>query len=105
MLSCLFLLLSEFEASSLALSEAMAFGLVPIVTRVVGNPYLVDDETGYLVDYPADADKVAAILKQLVYDSELLEQKCRNALSYAVSHLDIEVQTQRIIEIYDSVKR
>ena len=37
------LLLSEFEAHSIALAEAMAFGLVPIVTRVGGNPHSVND--------------------------------------------------------------
>lgn len=103
--SDVFLLLSEFEASSIALAEAMAFGLVPIVTRVGGNPYMVDDEVGYVVDYPANTEEVATILKRLVSDTKLLKQKSQKTRQYAVTHLDIETQMQRIIEIYEAVKR
>jgi len=103
--SDLFLLLSEYEAHSIALSEAMAFGLVPIVTRVGGNPYMVDDETGYVVDYPAKAEEVAAIVKRLIYDAKLVKQKGEKARDYAVKHFDIETQVKRLIEIYESVTR
>ena len=103
--SDVFLLLSEFEAYSIALVEAMAFGLVPIVTRVGGNPYMVDDEVGYVVDYPANTEEVATILKRLVSDTKLLKQKSQKTRQYALNHFDIETQVQRIIEIYESVKR
>ena len=54
----------------MALTEAMAFGLVPFVTGVGGNPYIVDEEIGYIFDYPADAGKVAATMKQLISDRD-----------------------------------
>ena len=103
--SDVFLLLSEYEAHSIALTEAMAFGLVPVVTRVGGNPCMVDAEFGYIVDYPADADEVATILRQLASNTKLLQQKRDKARNYAVKHFDIETQVKRIIEIYRSVAR
>ena len=103
--SDVFLLLSEYEGHSMALSEAMAFGLVPIVTRVGGNPHMVDDETGYVVDYPAKIEEVGAILKQLVYDEKLLSQKSEQARNYAVKHFDLETRVRQFIEIYESVTR
>lgn len=103
--SDVFLLLSEFEAYSLALAEAMAFGLVPIVTRVGGNTYMVGHEVGYLVDYPSSAGEVASILKRLIFDRKLLRQKSEETRDYAVNHFDIDTQVKQIIEIYESVKR
>jgi len=103
--SDVFLLLSEYEAHSIALTEAMAFGLVPVVTRVGGTPYMVDAEVGYIVDYPADADEVAAILRQLASNTKLLQQKRDKSRNYAVKHFDIRTRVKQLIEIYQSVAR
>ena len=101
--SDIFLLLSEFEAYSIALIEAMAFGLVPLVTRVGGNSDMVNDTVGYLVDYPADSEEVATILQQLASNTKLLRQKKRNSRNHALKHFDIETQIKRVIEIYQSI--
>lgn len=103
--SDVFLLLSEYEAHSIALTEALAFGLVPIVTRVGGNPYIVDSELGYIVDYPANAGEVAAMVKELVSDTKLLKQKGEKARNKAAKYFDIKTQVKRLIEIYESVAR
>jgi glycosyltransferase involved in cell wall biosynthesis len=101
--SDIFLLFSEYESYSIALLEAMAFGLVPIVTSVGGNPDIVDEEAGYLLAYPADADEVAAILRGLVSNTKLLKQKGEKARNKALKDFDLEIQVKRLIGIYQSV--
>ena len=102
--SDIFLLFSEYEAHSVALTEAMAFGLVPIVTSVGGNPYIVDEETGYLLDYPANAEKVAAIVKQLISSQELLAVKGQSARDKAMAQFNLDSTVERLIEVYKSVR-
>ena len=102
--SDIFLLFSEYESYSIALLEAMAFGLVPIVTSVGGNPDIVDEETGYLLDYPAKADEVAAILRGLVSNTKLLKQKGEKARDKAVAQFSLDSTVKRLIEVYKSVR-
>jgi glycosyltransferase involved in cell wall biosynthesis len=102
--SDIFLLLSEYEAHSVALTEAMAFGLVPFVTGVGGNPYIVDEEIGYIFDYPADAGKVAATMKQLISDRDLLAKKARAARDKAAAEFNLDTTVERLMEVYKSVR-
>ena len=102
--SDIFLLLSEYEAHSVALTEAMAFGLVPVVTGVGGNPYIVDEETGYLFDYPAEAEKVAATVKQLIKNQDLLAVKGQAARDKAVAQFNLDSTVERLMEVYKSVR-
>jgi L-malate glycosyltransferase len=102
--SDIFLLLSEYESHSMALTEAMAFGLVPIVTNVGGNPVIVDEETGYLVNYPADAEKVASIIKQLVSGPELLDAKSQAARDKTSARFSMDSTVNRLIDVYTSIR-
>jgi glycosyltransferase involved in cell wall biosynthesis len=101
--SDIFLLLSEYEAHSIALTEAMAFGLVPIVTNVGGNPVIVDEETGYLVNYPADAQKIAEIIKQLMSGRELLAAKSQAARDKTYARFSIDCTVNRLLDVYKSI--
>ena len=79
--SDLFILLSEYEAHSMSLTEAMAFGLVPIATNVGGNKYLITNgENGFLVKYPPDIMKVKKIAINLLKNSKLLSVMSKNSI-------------------------
>lgn len=79
--SHIFILLSDFEAHSIALTEAMAFGLVPVVTNVGGNKYLVHDGlNGFLVKHPVDVHEVSNVLLKLTVDHNLLLTMSKRAL-------------------------
>jgi len=99
--SHIFLLLSEYEAHSMALTEAIGFGVVPIVSNVGGNPYIVDNgKTGFLVDYPANEEYVASLIIKLFEDKSLLMRIGENAKNEALSKYDISRTVNEYIKIY-----
>lgn len=60
------------ETSSLALSEGMSLGLVPVVSDYGGNGAMVRDGVDGFVLRPADPDALAVALRRLEVDRELL---------------------------------
>jgi len=65
-----FVLSSRFEGLPIALLEAMASGVAPVVTRVGGIPEVITDgEDGVLVE-PGDAGALATALSKLLADDE-----------------------------------
>jgi glycosyltransferase involved in cell wall biosynthesis len=63
-------LCSDREGLSNAILEYMAFSLPVVATRVGGNPELVTQENGILVE-PGDADALAQALQLLVADQHM----------------------------------
>lgn len=103
--SHIFVLPSEFEAHSIALTEAMAFGLVPVVTNVGGNKYLVRNGVdGFLLKYPPDIRELSNILLQLVDNRELMCGMSENALREA-QQFDIDRMVDRLEMVYQSIGR
>jgi glycosyltransferase involved in cell wall biosynthesis len=81
--SDLFALSSDFESYSLALVEAMAYGL-PVVVRPVGFcPVLVEQSGGGLVASGNDEEALAASLLQLSLHPELRAQYGRKSHQFA----------------------
>lgn len=78
------LLMSDFEGLPIALLEAMAAGVVPVVRRIPsGIPELVDDgRTGLLVS--EDPDEAARALRRLA-DDPALWRRCSTAARELVS--------------------
>ncbi|MDM7951652.1 MAG: glycosyltransferase family 4 protein [Cyanobium sp. CZS 25K] len=78
------LLMSDFEGLPIALLEAMAAGVVPVVRRIPsGIPELVEDgRTGLLVS--EDPDEAAAGLRRLA-DDPVLWRRCSTAARELVS--------------------
>ncbi|MFK7802341.1 MAG: glycosyltransferase family 4 protein [Anaerolineae bacterium] len=66
----LFLSVSEYEGTSIAMLEAMAQGCVPVVTQVSGTKAVITDgENGFAVRQ-GDMVKMGAIIQQLATDRE-----------------------------------
>lgn len=101
--SHIFLLLSEFEAHSIALTEALAFGLVPIVTNVGGNKFLVKNGTsGFLLDYPPDIEELSQILLRLVNNPKYMQSISENAKTQS-RQFNIDVVVEQLCNIYQSI--
>lgn len=97
--SSIFLLLSEYEGHSVALTEAMSYGLIPIATNVGGNKYVVGD-AGFLVRYPCNINEVLELLYNLYDDRKELLTKALKARTRAQRLFDINKIADRYVEIY-----
>jgi glycosyltransferase involved in cell wall biosynthesis len=66
-----FALSSRFEGLPIALLEAMASGVAPVVTDVGGIPEVITDGVDGLLVAPGDPDALAAALAKLLEDDAL----------------------------------
>jgi glycosyltransferase involved in cell wall biosynthesis len=98
--SHIFVLLSEYESHSIALTEAMAFGLVPIATNVGGNRYLIiSGKNGFLIQYPPKTEQLTSLLLQLINNWDRMYEMSKEAVLSA-HKLDIERTIDRLENIY-----
>lgn len=66
---------SQYEGISVALLEAMASGVVPVVARVGGQPEIVTDEVGFAVDQAQDqVASYSEAIGRVLGDDELRER-------------------------------
>ncbi len=98
------LLMSDFEGLPIALLEAMAAGVVPVVRRIPsGIPELVEDgRTGLLVS--EDPDEAAAALRRLAGDPDLWRRCSTAARELVRAHYDADAsyrQWRRLLEDLD----
>jgi glycosyltransferase involved in cell wall biosynthesis len=101
-----FVLLSSHESHSMALTEAMAFGLVPVVTNVGGNRYIVSNyENGFLVSYPVSINEVSNVLCKLVRDQNLIDLISEKARKTVKERFNIELTTKLLGDVYESFTR
>jgi glycosyltransferase involved in cell wall biosynthesis len=96
----LFALSSRFEGLPIALLEAMACGVPPVVTRVGGIPEVVTDgHDGVLVE-PGDAEALATALGKVLADpgrqSELATRAAERARAFDLAHA-----VRRIEAVYE----
>ena len=99
----LFVSASDYEAFGLFTVEAMAAGLVPVVSRIPAFMDLVEDgETGFLTDYRDPAAAAASIRQALeLSDARLVEM--RDAARRAASRYDWSRVVNQIVDIYEEV--
>lgn len=70
----IFLSLNKYDTFSVSTAEAMAAGLVPVVTEETGiSRYIEDGENGFTVKY-GDTDKLAQIINYLSRDSGMINE-------------------------------
>src|SRR3990170_6072427 len=101
--SHIFVLPSEFEAHSIAITEAIAFGLVPVVTNVGGNRLLVTNgSNGFLIRHPVEVDELSSVLFQLVENHDLRHAMSMKALEKAKS-FDIDRTVKSLETLYRSL--
>ena len=96
----LFTLSSRFEGLPIALLEAMACGVPPVVTRVGGIPEVVTDgRDGVLVD-PGDSEGLATALGKLLADPTRRRELAGHATERAAA-FDLAHAVRRIEAVYD----
>lgn len=97
-----FLSLSEYESHSLSLLEAMAFGVVPIATKVGGNILTIDDgQNGILISFPVGRSQVKSALEELVKDVSRLSKMSMNARSKVMQKYNLKKNTLRLVQLYE----
>ena len=91
--SKIFVLTSKSEGMSIAMAEAMAAGVVPVVADVgeLGD-LVVDGVNGYLVE-PNNIDEYTKRVVSLLQGQALWKKYSLRAIEEAKKHCDIEVVT------------
>jgi glycosyltransferase involved in cell wall biosynthesis len=93
--SKVFVLTSKSEGLSIAMAEAMAAGVVPVVANVGDLADLVvDGENGYLVE-PGNIEEYTSKAISLLYDESLWTQFSDRAREAARKHCSIETVTEK----------
>jgi glycosyltransferase involved in cell wall biosynthesis len=85
----------------LAVVEAMACGLAPVVSRVPGPTRIIRDGHDALLVPPADAGAIVLAIERLATQPALLERLRRNAHTTAQSYGWHEVAAEQLA-IYQS---
>jgi glycosyltransferase involved in cell wall biosynthesis len=99
----IFLSLSKYESNSMSLIEAMAFGVVPIVTAVGGNQYIIKHgENGILVPYPVDISSIKMKLEELIKNEDRLVKLGGNARKKAMQEFDIKRNATKLVKMYQN---
>jgi glycosyltransferase involved in cell wall biosynthesis len=91
---------SLHDGLSIALLEAMALGTPPVVTRVGGNPEVVEDGTNGVVVEPADSEAMAQAILQVLGDSSL-RTRLGEAARTRAQDFDIRSAVSRVEEVYE----
>ena len=93
--SKVFVMTSKTEGMSIAMAEAMACGVVPVVADVGELGDLVTDNVnGYLVK-PNNIDEYAKKVISLLQDQVLWEKYSNRAIEVARSYCDVKIITKK----------
>jgi glycosyltransferase involved in cell wall biosynthesis len=93
--SKIFVLTSQSEGLSIAMAEAMAAGVVPVVADIGElSDLVIHGVNGYLVE-PDNINEYAKKVMSLLQDHTLWSQYSRNAVEAARKHCDIEVISEK----------
>lgn len=97
----LFVLPSLAEGISNTILEAMASGLPVVATAVGGNPELIaQGRTGALVP-PADAEKLAAAMREYALNTEIVQNHGRAARVEIEQRFGLDVMVKNYMDLYD----
>jgi glycosyltransferase involved in cell wall biosynthesis len=97
-----FVLPSYHEGLPMALLEAMAWGLAPVVTPVGSIAELIDDEINGLLAQPGDLPGLAAAIERVALDAGL-RARLGAAARRRVEPLAVDVYAQKLCALYEAV--
>lgn len=100
--SSVFVLPSPNEGLPMSMLEAMAWGVVPVVTAVGAIPEVVVDGENGLFVRPGDVADIAAALSRLAQDPALVTRLARAARHTAEGH-DLDHYIERLGEVWRAV--
>ena len=92
---------SRYEACSLVLLEALAAGLPVITARSAGGSEIVDDASGFVLEYSDDRAGLAEAIRRLATDDALRERQRTGARALAMRH-SWQTMAQCYVELFDS---
>jgi len=99
--SHIFLSLSVYESHSLSLLEAMAFGVVPIATKVGGNILTINNrQNGILIPFPVSRSYIKLVLEELVKDITYLSKIGINARRHVMQKYNLKKNILKLISLY-----
>ena len=99
-----FVLPSQNEGISNTILEAMATALPVVATNVGGNPELVDESTGFLVE-PGDFQSMASALVRYLENPDLRTRHGRAGREKVIREFIIEKMVRSYEEVYERVSR
>lgn len=90
---------AQREALGSAPIEAMAYGVIPIISTQCGSSTYIQDGVNGFTFNPDTPNQLQNILSNLVQDQNLVREIQRNVFSYATTELSAERFLQRFSEI------
>jgi glycosyltransferase involved in cell wall biosynthesis len=95
-------LTSDNEGCPNSVLEAMASGVPVVVTRSGAEEFVVDEETGFVVDLE-DADAVAARIERLVSDPQLCAAMGRSARDWIAKNASLEMMLTKYFRLFSEL--
>ena len=88
------------ETSSLSLSEGMSLGIVPVVSRVGGNPFMADFGRCGVIVPPRDPEALAEAILALYRSPRAREELSRRCRAHYERNFRAEQMARRTEELY-----
>jgi glycosyltransferase involved in cell wall biosynthesis len=97
---------SDYESHSISLIEAMAYGLVPVVTQVGGNVHVIDDQrNGLLLRHPVRIDELTDRLARLRENRNMRAAVSLNARAAVRACYSLDETCANLERVYDECYR
>lgn len=93
---------SSSESQSNSILESMAAGVPVIATDVGGNPELVGQGRGSLVE-PDDADALARAIETALLNPKWRQETCHRAREFALQNFRLDDMSRRYEELYEDL--
>lgn len=103
--SDIFVSASRVDGTSSALLEALAVGLVPVVSNIAANRAWVDDEQDGLLFPAGDSVALASALQRAAHDDGLIERAWVNGRARVEQGGDLDRNLDRLTELLERVAR